>query len=229
MNIRKISAALTASLIICSVCTSCGKKKPKSRPDYERKEITADSSDEKNADGEAVVAASSGQAYLEIRDASGDNQYLGNAGENLCYNAAVVTITGNGSYSVSVTANTAGFRTDAGGNPENYNVKPEGLMYAALKVRDGVNTCPGAVLTIDSIEVDGAAIPMNAKNFTFTEDDKDLKSNIYNEWASKIPNGAISAEGNVPDGTPGYSSVIVSKDSFTSWTTVKVNFTVSGM
>lgn len=228
MNIRKIAAVLAASLTICAVCASCGDKKSKKSSNYTKKESSAEAT-VGNSGEETAVEASSGQAYLEIRDASGNNQYLGRVGENLCYNAVNADITGNGSYTVSVTADSDGFRTDAGGSPENYSVKPSGLLYAAIKVKDGADTCPNAVLTIDSIEVDGRTIPMNSKNFTFIENKADLKVNIYNEWASKIPDGSVSAEGAVPDGTPGYSSVIVSKEDFESWTLVKVNFTVSGM
>lgn len=230
MNIRKISAAVAVSLAICSVCTSCGEKKSKKSTEYTTKEIaevTTDGATDGNlitSDGETAVAVSSGQAYLEIRDADGIHQYLGSAEENLCYNAAVADIKENGSYTVSVTADSDGFRAAAGAD-----AKPKGLMYAALKVKDGAKECPGAVLTIDSIEVDGKELPMEAKNFTFIEMETDIKSNIYNEWASMIPDGAVSAEGSVADGTEGYSSVIVDKEAFASWTEVKVNFTVSGM
>lgn len=204
--------------------------KSRSNTDYASKdiaEVTTDGAADGNSvtsDGETAVAVSSGQAYLEIRDADGIHQYLGSAEENLCYNAAVADIKENGSYTVSVTADTEGFRSAAGAA-----AKPEGLMYAALKVKDGAKECPNAVLTIDSIEVDGKELPLTAKNYTFVEMDTDIKSNIYNEWATMIPDGAVSAEGEVADGTEGYSSVIVDKGAFASWTEVKVNFTVSGM
>lgn len=226
MNIRKLSAAVAVSLAICSVCTSCGEKKSKKSTDYKTKESAEVTTDGNliTSDGETAVAVSSGQAYLEIRDADGKHQYLGSTEENLCYNAAVADIKENGSYTVSVTADSDGFRAAAGAD-----AKPKGLMYAALKVKDGAKVCPNAVLTIDSIEVDGKVLPMEAKNFTFTEMETDLKSNIYNDWASMIPDGAVSAEGAVADGTEGYSSVIVDREAFASWTEVKVNFTVSGM
>lgn len=219
MNMRKISAVIAASLAVCTVCTSCGGKKKQKSSEGKK------SNDSSVAGGETAVAAKSGQAYLEIRDASGLNQYLGSNEENLCYNAGVADITKNGSYTVSVTADSDGFRANAGGSEG----KPKGIMYAALRLNDGESTCPGAVMTIDSIKVDGSEIPMISKNYTFTESGKDIKSNIYNEWASKIMDDAISAEGRVIEGTPGYSSVIVDKEYFESWTTVEVNFTVTGI
>lgn len=233
MDIRKISAVAAASLAFCMICTSCGDKKAKKSSEYTNKNIVedetkvpADTPDKSYVtdDGETAAAVTSGQAYLEIRDASGIHQYLGGTEENLCYNAVVADIKGNGSYTVSVTADSAGFRAKAGAD-----TKPEGLMYAALKVKDGVKECPNAVLTIDSIEVDGKVLPLEAKNYTFIEMETDIKSNIYNEWASMIPAGAVSAEGAVAEDNTDYSAVIVSKDAFTSWTEVKVNFTVSGM
>ena len=227
MNLKKISAVLAASLMICTAITSCGGKKKKSGNTSGYVNKTA--SDTPVVQDGSAVAVQSGQAYLEIRDAKGNNQYLGTVNENLSYNAVVADITGNGSYTVSVTADSDGFRTNAGGNPDNYNVKPEGLMYAALKIKNGAADCPTAVLTIDSIEVDGKALPLAAKNYTFTENKTDIKSNIFNEWATMIPDGAVSAEGPVADGAAGYSSVLVSEDDFASWTKVTVKFTVSGL
>lgn len=233
MDIKKISAAAAASLAFCLICTSCDNKKTKKSSEYTNKTITEDATEFKEdepdksfvtSDGETAAAVSSGQAYLEIRDASGIHQYLGGTEEDLCYNAVVADIKGNGSYTVSVTADSAGFRAEAGAD-----AKPEGLMYAALKINGGANACPGAVLTIDSVEVDGTVLPMVSKNYTFIEMETDIKSNIYNEWASAIPAGAVSAEGEVAADNAEYSSVIVDKDAFASWTEVKVNFTVSGM
>lgn len=220
MNIKKITAITAAALIACTGCTACGKKKSKKSNTTSKTQVET---------GEKAVAASAGQAYLEIRDEKGHNQYLGSTEENLCYNAVVADITKNGSYTVSVTANTDGYRTAAGGSADNYTVQPKGLMYAALRYRGGAEIHPGAIMTIDSIKVDGVEIPMSSKNFTFTESGKDIKSNIYNEWATKILDGAVSAEGRVIEGTPGYSSVIVDKANFDSWTFVEVNFTVSGI
>lgn len=221
MNIKKITAIAAAALIACTGCTACGKKKSK--------KSTSSTSKAQVETGEKAVAASAGQAYLEIRDENGYHQYLGSTEENLCYNAVVADITKNGSYTVSVTADTDGFRTAAGGSADNYTVKPTGLMYAALRFRGGAEKHPDAIMTIDSIKVDGVEIPMISKNYTFTESGKDIKSNIYNEWATKILDGAVSAEGRVIEGTPGYSAVIVDKANFESWTLVEVNFTVSGI
>lgn len=221
MNLKKISAVLAASLMICAAITSCGdKKKSEKKSSY----VNKSAADVTAAQESSAVAVEAGQAYLEIRDSKGNNQYLGTVNENLCYNAVVADITANGSYSVSVTADTDGFRASAG-----TNTKPEGILYAALKIKDGATACPTAVLTIDSIEVDGVALPLAAKNYTFTESGKEIKSNIYNEWATIVPDGSVSAEGAVTNDTPGYSSVLVSKDAFASWTKVTVNFTVSGL
>lgn len=211
MNIKRILSALAASLMVCALCTSCGDKKAKKTVDYEKKEISTDTADSDMAD------VSSGQAYLLIRDEKGGNQFTGKKSDNLSNNADVVSIAGNGSYTVGVSAGSG--------------LSPKGIMCAAVMIKDGAAACPGAVITVDSIEVDGAEIPLSGKNFTFTEAGKDLKTNIFNEWVGEgnIPDGAVSAEGEVSKEAEGYSSVIVSKENFASWTTVKVNFTVSGM
>lgn len=232
MNMKRISAVLAASLMICTAFASCkDKKESKSEGAYVNKNASQENSTSANktVDGETAVAVASGQAYLEIIDEKGVSRYLGTENENLCYNAVVADITGNGSYSVSVTANSNGYRKMTSGNADNYSVKPTGLMYASLKIKNGASACPSAVLTIDSIEVDGVQRPLTAKNYTFIENKTDIKSNIFNEYATMIHAGAVSAEGAVSDGAEGYSSVLLSKDVFASWTTVKVNFTVSGL
>ncbi len=226
MNFKKISAVLAASLMMCAVITSCGDKKKSEKESSYVNKSTADTPAVK--DGTAV-AVQPGQAYLEIRDKLGNNQYLGTVNENLCYNAVVADIKGNGSYTVSVTADSDGFREIAGGNADNYNVKPEGIMYASLKIKGGASTCPSAVMTIDSIEVDGTELSLAAKNYTFTENATDIKSNIFNQWATMVPAGSVSKEGAVTDDTAGYSSVLVNEEEFASWTKVTVNFTVSGL
>ncbi len=186
---------------------------------------------------EPSIAAESGDAYLAINEQQGWIQYWGkNDDPNstmLSYNAKVAKITGDGQYTVGVTADTNGFRLDTTGDANDYGVTPSGLMFSALMVKDGKTLFPDAVLTIDSITVDGKEITPVAKNYTSSDDGKELRSNIYNQWVNNLPEDAVSTEGAlVVDKTPtdaaaAYSPCIVDLNDFATWTTVEVTFTIT--
>ncbi len=178
---------------------------------------------------EEAVTAQSGEAYLAIVDNEWWIQYWGDSSDMLAYEAGVAKINGNGSYTVSVTADTNGFRYDTTGDI-NEQYTPEGLSYLSVVIMDGEEYCPDAVITIDSITVDGTKIDMTAKNYTCVESD-DVYSDIYNEWVSTPPDDARSEEGLLSElsDTSDYSSVNVDPDDFASWTTVEVTFTISGL
>jgi hypothetical protein len=184
---------------------------------------------------EDAVVAESGDAYLAINEEQGWIQYWGADDTMLTYNAGVPHIEGNGSYTVSVTADTNGFRYDTSGDANDASAVPSGLMFAAVMIKDGKTLFPDAIITIDSIKVDGKEITMTAKNYTSSDDGKELRSNIYNGWVDKLPDDAASTEGAlVVDGTPtdaaaAYSPVIVDKADFATWKEVEVNFTISGI
>lgn len=184
---------------------------------------------------EDAVVAESGDAYLAINEEQGWINYWGANDTMLTYNAGVPHIEGNGSYTVSVTTDTNGFRYDTTSDANDASVVPSGLMFAAVMIKDGKTLFPDAIITIDSIKVDGKEITMTAKNYTSSDDGKELRSNIYNGWVDKLPDDAASTEGAlVVDGTPtdaaaAYSPVIVDKADFATWKEVEVNFTISGL
>ena len=184
---------------------------------------------------EDAVVAESGDAYLAINEEQGWIQYWGADDTMLTYNAGVPHIEGNGSYTVSVTADTNGFRYDTSGDANDASAVPSGLMFAAVIIKDGKTLFPDAIITIDSIKVDGNEIAMTAKNYTSSDDGKELRSNIYNGWVDSLPDDAVSTEGAlVVDGTPtdaaaAYSPVIVDTADFATWKEVEVNFTISGI
>lgn len=249
MNNKKILASIMASLMVCGTFASCSGGNSSETKDSSEAETTAEGSTEadtpvptaavEDTDVEESIAAKSGEAYLAINEEQGWCKYFGLNDDPsqtmLSYNAGVVPITGNGSYKVSVTADTNGFRLDTTGDAGDYSVVPSGLMFSALMIKDGKTLFPNAVLTIDSIVVDGKEITLSAKGYTSSDDGKELRSNIYNQWATNLPDDAVSTEGAlVVDGNPtdaaaDYSSCIVNLDDFATWTTVEVNFTVSGI
>lgn len=230
MDKKKISAIFMLSLMICGTFASCSNKKSSEKA-VEKIPVTDESEE---TEIEPSFAAQPGDAYLAINEKNAYVKYFGKNDDPsqsmLSYNAGVATITGNGNYTVSVTADTNGFRRDTTGDVNNYSVVPSGLLFAALIIEDGKTLFPDAVLTIDSIIVDGKELALKAKNYTSSDDGIELRSNIYNEWRTKLPKDAVSAEGSIPEESASdYSACLVDTADFETWTTVEVNFTVSGL
>lgn len=187
---------------------------------------------------EEAMDAEPGQAYLAIVDKQWWIQYWGSStddGHMLAYDAGITDITGNGQYTVSVTADTNGFRYDTTTDP-NGKCTPGGLSFLAVMIKDGETLYPGAVITVDSILVDGKEITMSAKNYTSSDDGIETRTNLYNGYIdapaedARSTEGALyDADGNALDICADYSPQVVSPDDFSTWTTVEVNFTISGI
>ncbi len=258
MKMKKYLACLMAATLMCGAFTACGGNEETSSKEEESKvesveskeESAAESAEESKAPVEVTTAAAvevedavtaeSGQAYLAITDSQWWIQYWGSAedaGYMLSYNAGVADITGDGQYTVSVTADTNGFRLDTTGAADD-QYTPSGLGFAAVIIKDGETVCPNAIITIDSIVIDGTEIAMTAKNYTNTEEGA-IRSNIYNSWVTTPSGDARCADGYLfndfdsaspaLDNAAEYSAMVVDPASFNAWTTVEVNFTVSGM
>lgn len=185
---------------------------------------------------EEAVVAESGDAYLAIVDSQWWVQYWGEIDSLLTYDAGVVPITGNGDYTVSVTADTNGFRYDATGDA-NGEYTPGGLEFLAVMIKDGESLFPGAVITVNSVKVDGTEVAMSSKAYTSTDDGIETRANIFNKWCNGVPSkDARTVDGNLYDDNGNalpacadYAPEVVSIDDFTEWTTVEVDFTVSGI
>ena len=91
------------------------------------------------ADLERSVAANPGDLFISVSDGDMNIQYNGSSTDPrhtmLSYNAVNAPVTGNGDYTVSVTANTKGFRFDMTGDENNNSVLPEGLQSLLQIVR----------------------------------------------------------------------------------------------
>ncbi|MBR1529376.1 MAG: hypothetical protein IJ642_08765 [Oscillospiraceae bacterium] len=186
---------------------------------------------------EPAMTAQPGQAYLAIVDGQWWIQYWGSAekdGYMLSYNAGIADIQGDGSYTVSVTADTNGFRYDTTGDAAD-QYTPEGLSFLSVMIPEGESMYPGAVITIDSIKVDGNEIEMSAKNYTSSDDGSETRTNIYNTWVSTPSDDARCIDGplydadkNALDICKDYSAQLIDPSAFSQWTTVEVNFTITG-
>ncbi len=249
MNSKPYLACLTAILLMGTAFTACSKSEDSSLPEKENSSseiimeapetspvaANGDITAETIVDFEPSIAAQSGQAFLAIREEQNWIQYMGVNDDiehtMLTYNAGVAEIKGNGSYTVSVTTDTKGFRYDTTGKADDDSVIPQGLQFAAVMIKDGNTLFPDAVITIDSILVDGAEIPFTAKGYTTSDDNIELRSNIYNTWVETLPEDARSEEGllSYAENAEEYAPVIVNPADFRTWKTVEVKFTISGI
>lgn len=129
-------------------------------------------------------------------------------------------ITGDGSYTVSMTAAEA---VDLG-------------AFNALEVVNGESVLgTGAVLTVDSIEINGEAAELQGSSYTCSADGEGVNTrvNIYNEYNDPDATATAGddkhadcrvAEGNVADAT----ARILTSEQIAGVTSMVVNFTVSG-
>lgn len=267
MKTKKLLACLMASLMACGAFTACGDKeedKSSSKESSSVSESSADSSSESSADSasesesstadsssepvvvetvefEDPVGAEPGDAYLAMVDSQVWVQYWGKAddGSVLAYDAGVADITGDGDYTVSVTADTNGFRYDTTGDA-NGEYTPSGVSFMAVMIPDGESLYPGAVITVNAVRIDGQEIEMVSKAYTSSDDGKETRANIFNTYIKDNPPSpdARTAEGelyvggdeNSPtDACANYSPAIINPDDFADgWTTVEVDFTITG-
>lgn len=239
MDIRKITAAAAVFAVLCTAASCSSKDKKKDAGS----EVEATSETVEGVDANDAVDAVSGDAYLAIADESFSVQYLGDKDDHknnqLSYDAGIAHIEGNGDYTVSVTADTNGFRYDTTGDI-NGEFVVKGLGFAAVIIDDAEKAMPNAVITIKGVKVDGKDIEIAKKSYTNTESGS-VRANIFNEWVSddSLPSDARSADGalfnngdsaspsDINDG--GFSAQIVSREDFAEWKNVEVSFTVSGL
>ncbi len=129
-------------------------------------------------------------------------------------------ITGDGSYTVSMTAAEA----------------QDLAQFNALEVVNGEEVLgTGAVITVDSIELNGEEIELQGPSYTCSADGSGVTTrvNLYNEWNAPDATATAGddkhadcrvAEGNVADAT----ACLWTADQLTGVTSIVVNFTVSG-
>ena len=244
MKTKRILAALLASMMVCGTLTACGGGEEASESTTEAAtteaateatEAATEAAEESSVAGEQVltgefeeaVAAESGDAYLAMVDGEWYVQYWGTNADLLTYDAGVVPITGNGDYTVSVNGASKGMLFDVTGDAKG-EYTPSGCSFMSVMVKDGVTLYPNMAIEITSIRVNGEEIPMTAKNYTSTDDGVEMRANIYNEWVTELPEDAHDANGPVTDNTT-YSAQIIDKNLIEAWTSIEVDFTVSGI
>lgn len=178
---------------------------------------------EPNPDAANAVEADTAQAYINVMDYDWYAEYWGDTEDSLAYKAGVATITGNGQYTVSVTADTNGYRFDTTGDVNDNSVLPDGLDYLSICIVDGIELFPDAVIKVDSIKFDGKDIALTGTPFTIN--DYETECVIYCDWFGDIPSDARCADGD----TANITATSIDGESIGNWTTIEITFTVSGI
>lgn len=158
------------------------------------------------ARSEAALAEKT--AYLAYADEGWIYQYWGDPVDT----GVIVTnanITGAGKYTVGLD-----FTATEGG-------KALGVAFAAPIIANGNVAFEGYFVQIDSIVVNGEKIEFT-KNYTSSDDNVELRSNIFNEWVSALPDDARTPDGDLSDA----SAIISDRGDFAEVETISVSFTL---
>ena len=98
----------------------------------------------------------------------------------------------------------------------------EGLAFMALGLKNGEEMLPNSILTIDSVRLNDSeeALPLKGLSYTNSDDGKETRANIYNEWVSALPEDARNEIGNLDNATP----MLVDPAAFTGVKKIEVTF-----
>ncbi|MCM1132181.1 MAG: hypothetical protein NC340_01785 [Ruminococcus flavefaciens] len=151
-----------------------------------------------------IVIAGDRQAYLGVCDNGVSGYNGGYEGSTIGYNATVADITGNGTYTVKVTADTDGYRNLFG------DKKPNGISQLFVEF-SGMENQSESSMEIKSIKIDGKEIAVT-ENVDSYYDGEYLSAGIYSSWAE------VFDETNMVD-----------LSDIGEWTEIEVTFEVKGM
>ena len=96
-----------------------------------------------------------------------------------------------------------------------------GLAFTAIGIKNGEIDFPGYYIRLNEIRVNGEKIETGV-GYTSSDDGKETRMNLYNEWVAELPSDARVFDGNIAEAKP----VVVSKDAFASVKTVEIDFSV---
>lgn len=144
------------------------------------------------------------QAYVFVADEEFNAYFIGWGGDPLSYNAKVADIKGNGTYTVSVTADTEGYRRL---NDE----LPKGIGILGIEA-SGFNDTEGAEIIVKSVKIDGKDYPLSGTAYYECYSDE-IAAFVYGGEDFQIDEIT-----NVIDGA-----------SVGEWTTIEITFEVKGL
>lgn len=97
----------------------------------------------------------------------------------------IVVINGEGDYTVALD-----FTGTAGG----YSA---GIAFGALAITNGETVHPGWIIDIVEIKINGETYTMCAKPYTTADNGITTRVNLFNEWVTKLPDSARTADGDL--------------------------------
>jgi endoglucanase len=117
---------------------------------------------------------------------------------------ADVEITGEGTYTVSLTFTSASYST----------------AFCALAIANGELLFPGWCIDIKEIAIDGKMTMLTGKPYTSSDDGKCTRVNLYNGWVTSIPSSARTIDGD----KTGINAVIINRDDWKKITKLSITF-----
>jgi len=96
-------------------------------------------------------------------------------------------ITGAGTYTISLDLSGAG--------------KAKGFAFSAIGISNGETLFPGYIITIDEILINGEKYTPEGKNYTSSDNGICTRSNLYNQWVSKVPTDGRIIGGDLSEAT----------------------------
>lgn len=137
-------------------------------------------------DGQAGIIFANAD-FLTVNFMNGDQYYTFSEPQN-------VIVTGSGTYTVSIDAKTADEDYETG----DFTVTDgtDGFSYAAVEIYNGESLFPGAIITIDSIVLDGVELEINGTSYTSSNDGVSTFVSLYNKWEETVPEGARGVSSN---------------------------------
>lgn len=94
-----------------------------------------------------------------------------------------------------------------------------GVAFTALGIKDAEISHPGWFIQIESIKINGKEIEFK-KGYTSSDNGKETRMNIFNEWVGELPADARSYDKNLD----GASWIIVDSAAFASVETMEIEF-----
>lgn len=148
-----------------------------------------------------IVEAKDGQAYVMVMDSNFTSFYMGgDQGENLSYGAKVADIKGDGTYTISLTADTDGYKNAAG----NTNL-PDGLYILGFG-GSGIDGINNASVTVKSVKIDGKEY-LVSENSDCSGFDDTFDFLLYSDGTESVIDGSSVGE----------------------WTDIEITFDVKGL
>ncbi|HPP35975.1 MAG TPA: hypothetical protein PK767_06990 [Clostridiales bacterium] len=148
----------------------------------------------------------SAEAYIMYADTAWDNTYF-NDGTETAIIPTNAKVTDPGHYKVALD-----FRSTE-------DKAASGLAFTAVGIKDAEISHPGWFIKIESIKVNGREIEFT-KGYTSSDNGKETRMNIYNEWETALPDNARSYDKKLDDA----SWKIVDPAAFANVETLEIEF-----